>query len=126
MMRLQLVLALLTLIVIGNIVYRRRMSGLQTVRSGEMLPVELRGPGATWVVFTTPTCVTCGPVLHHLRSSEHGATVTAIDATERPDLSDALAVRAAPTVLRAGRDGVVDLRLAGPAAASQFFSLSTS
>ncbi len=126
MTRIQILALLFLLIGVANVWYRRRLAGLQTTGSTEVLPAELRGPGPTWVVFTTPTCVTCGPVLDHLRSSERGATVRAIDATERPDLSDLLAVRAAPTVLRADRDGVVDLRLAGPAAASRFFSLSPS
>lgn len=124
-MRLSLVLALLVLLAVGNVLYRRRIAGLQRIGTGEVLPAELRGPGSTWVVFTTPTCVTCGPVLAHLRRTHHGATVTAVDATERPDLSDALEVRAAPTVLRADRNGVIDLRLAGPAATAEFFALKT-
>ncbi|HUW03366.1 MAG TPA: thioredoxin family protein [Acidimicrobiales bacterium] len=123
MMRVQLVLLVVTLVGLGNLGYRRRLAGLQVTGDADVLPVELRGPGPTWVVFTTPTCVTCGPVVDVLRSTESSATVTAIDASSRPDLSDALSVRAAPTVLRANADGVIDLRLAGPAAASEFFSL---
>jgi len=123
MTRVQLVILVVTLVGLANLGYRRRLAALQMTGPAEVLPSELRGPGTTWVVFTTPTCVTCGPVLSLLRSTESGATVTAIDASERPDLSDALSVRAAPTVLRANADGVIDLRLAGPAAASEFFSL---
>ena len=125
-MRLQVALLLVTLVGIGTLAYRRRLARLQLTGHAELLPAELRGPGATWVVFTTPTCVTCGPVLSFLRATESSATVTAIDASVRPDLSDALSVRAAPTVLRANADGVIDLRLAGPAAASEFFSLRTA
>lgn len=122
MIRLLVVLAVIALFAVAKLAADRRRERQSVVAADEHLPVELRG--ARWVVFTTPTCATCGPVLAHLRAGDDA--VTAVDATARTDLVDALGVRSAPTVLRADAAGRIELRLAGPRAATEFFSLATA
>jgi hypothetical protein len=114
MARLVVVGALLLLVAAGTLAYRARQRRLQRQPSGERLPAELVGDGdRTWVLFSTPWCATCGPAEQRLRAADPAATVTRIDATQRPDLADALRIRTAPTVLLAGPDGAVHRRLAG-------------
>jgi len=81
------------------------------------LPATLRGEASrTWVVFTTPTCASCGPVTEHLRAADPDAAIVTVDATEEPGLADAYRVRSAPTVFLADRSGRVNRRLVGAAA----------
>jgi len=77
------------------------------------------GAERTWVVFTTPFCAQCGPVMERIGSVDPGARIVTVDVADRPDLADRFAVRTAPTVLLAGADGFVRARLVGnvPAAA---------
>ncbi len=109
--------ALLVLVAAGTLAYRRWERRLQHQPAGKRVPAELLGPGdRTWILFSTPTCATCGPAEQRLRALDPDATVRRIDATDRADLAQALAIRAAPTVLLAGPDGTILLRLAGPRA----------
>lgn len=79
--------------------------------------------GETWVVFTTPYCATCGPVIDKLAAAvPPGAEVLAVDATEHPHLADALRIKAAPTAVLAGTDGRVRQRLVGPAAVDAYLA----
>lgn len=125
MIRLLVVAAVVALLVVARLAHRRWQASQQI--AGGRLPGELVGAdGTTWVVVTSPLCATCGPVLEVLRRTRPADHVVAVDVAERADLAAALDVRAAPTVLRSGPDGLIDLRLAGPAAASEFFSLATA
>jgi hypothetical protein len=78
------------------------------------LPASLLdGAERTWVVFTTPWCASCGPVAERLRSADPVARLVTVDATRRPDLAGALAIRSAPTALLADGQGRVQARLVG-------------
>jgi len=81
----------------------------------------------TWVVFTTPYCATCGPVIDKLTAATTVApgadvTVVTVDATEHPDLAGALRIKAAPTAVLADATGHVMQRLVGPAAVDDYLS----
>jgi hypothetical protein len=96
------------------------------------LPVELRDAapvGATgqparrrptWVIFTTPLCVSCTAVQADLERHFPHHDVRKVDATERPDLADLYGVRRAPTTVLADTTGRIVERLVGPEAARDF------
>jgi len=86
---------------------RRGADDLPTV------PSALRGGGAAWVVFTTPTCVACRTVTEFIHQHRPGARVVTIDATVDPDLAARWDVRRAPTTLETDGDGRVLARLVG-------------
>jgi len=77
------------------------------------LPEEIRGSNATWVVFTTPYCATCGPVKERIARLDPTADLVTVDVGERPDLADLYRVRTAPTVLFAAANGRVQARFVG-------------
>jgi len=68
----------------------------------------------TWVIFTTPMCVSCESVRADLIRHDPASRVLTIDVTVRPDLSDRYGVRRAPTTILADRHGHVVERLVGP------------
>ena len=70
----------------------------------------------TWVIFTTPLCVSCDAVAAELRTAYPSDDVIKIDATEEPQLAERYRVRRAPTVIHADQQGRVHLRLVGPEA----------
>ena len=78
------------------------------------------GADRTWVVFTTPMCTTCDPVVDLLRASQPASRVVKIDATVERSLADALGVRSAPTAVLARADGVIEAQLVGPEAVSDY------
>lgn len=71
------------------------------------------GAERTWVVFTTPFCVACQPVLAWIRAHDPAARVVDVRVDERPHLARRYRVQTAPTVLVAGASGEVLARLAG-------------
>lgn len=97
------------------VVARRRSAG-----NGVRLADLTRDGRETWVVFTTPYCATCGPVIDKLSAT--GTDVVTVDAAEHPDLSGALRIKAAPTAVLAGAGGRVVTRLVGPAAVDDYLS----
>lgn len=122
-----LVVALLLGIAAGvTLVYRRRRAddeqlGAVDTTNGEDrwpdLPGELTSPAKpTWVIFTTPLCVSCDAVRADLVAHDPTSRVVTIDATERPDLSDRYGVRRAPTTILADPSGRITERLVGPEA----------
>jgi hypothetical protein len=70
---------------------------------------------SSWLVLTTPWCASCGPVVERLEAQGE-LPVVVVDVAERPDVSKALDVRQAPTVLRVGPTGEVLERRAGAGA----------
>lgn len=86
---------------------RRSTDALPTV------PAALRGGGAAWVVFTTPTCVACRTVTDLIGTAHPDDLVVTVDATIDPGLADRWEVRRAPTTLRTDADGRVVARLVG-------------
>jgi hypothetical protein len=115
--RLAVLLLLAAVVALATWAWRRRDRALQRHDQERLVPAELLGPGdRTWVLFRTPFCATCGPAAERLRADDPGAALVEIDATQRPDLADALGIAAAPTVLLAGPDGRVQVRLSVPRA----------
>jgi len=82
------------------------------VAAGEPDPTE--PTDRTWVIFTTPLCVSCDAVRADLTRHEPASRVLTIDATVRPDLSDRYGVQRAPTTILADRDGHIIERVVGP------------
>jgi thiol-disulfide isomerase/thioredoxin len=63
--------------------------------------VDVDGPGALLVEFTSPFCYDCKlalPVLEELAET-HSASLAVIDAKQRPDLASKYAIRRTPTIL---------------------------
>jgi len=127
-MRFVIVAALLALFGAARWAYARRQARLAADAAPvPRLPSHVLADGpASWVVFTTPYCASCGPVADMLRGADDGAEVVTVDATAHPDLADAFRIRRSPTVLRADRAGVVDLRLVGPEAVRHYLSATPS
>ena len=128
LVRLAVVVALVAAIALVNRWYRRRRTADgalgATDEAGEdrwpALPRELRGPSATWIIFTTPLCVSCGAVEADLVREFPHHTVRRVDATERPDLADRYEVRRAPTTVVADATGRIVERLVGPESVRAF------
>lgn len=86
------------------------------VGAGSRIPDGLVPAGqASWLVLTTPWCASCGPVVERLEAQGE-LPVVVLDVAERPDVSRALDLRQAPTVLRVGPDGEVLERRTGASA----------
>ena len=117
-LRLLVLAVVAAVVVLGTLLHRQRMRRLQRVDTVPALPPELAGRSLerTWVLFSTPTCAVCDPAEQRLRTVDPAARIVRIDATQRPDLAEAMAVRTAPTLVLAGPDGRVTRRLAGPRA----------
>ena len=119
-----IVLALL----VGRRMYVQWQAGLQRApRESPRVPAQLLGDSErTWVVFTTPFCASCGPVKEQLARQDPAAEIVTVDATREPHLADVFAVRSAPTVLLADRDGTVQARLVGAPAVRDYLSARTA
>jgi hypothetical protein len=77
------------------------------IAAGTVVPAGLVTPGQTsWLVLTTPWCASCGPVVERLEAIGE-LPVVVVDVAERPEVSRALDLRQAPTVLRVGPGGEV-------------------
>lgn len=113
-----------------NVAYRRRRAADEALGSTDEttgasrwpdLPDELRsGPAATWIIFSTPLCVSCSAVQADLERNFPHHSVQKVDATERPDLADLYHVRRAPTTIVADATGRIVERLVGPEAVRDF------
>ncbi len=118
--RLIAVAAVAAVIVLVALRYRtraRRLSGLRTAEPA-VEPALTAGAPRTWVVFTTPYCAACGPVIERITALDGTARLVVIDVGDRPDLARRHDVRAAPTVLLADATGAVRARLVGDVDAS--------
>ena len=90
-------------------------------RGAGAIPARMLGDAErTWVVFTTPWCTTCDPVVAQLRAAEPDSAVVKIDATVERALADALRVRSAPTAVLADRHGIVSTQLVGVDAVTDY------
>ena len=93
---------------------RRRADGRRGSAGLPPLPADLVGQSdATWVVFTTPWCVSCDQVEQMLGDAFPRDHVVKVDATVRTELADLYDVRRAPTIVRADAVGSVTDRLVG-------------
>jgi hypothetical protein len=91
----------------------RRRADSAALPDENLAAFAVAGAPRTWVVFTTPYCVTCGPLIDEIEVTfgEHG--VVALDASEHGDLADRLGVRRSPTVFELDGDGAVVNRTIG-------------
>jgi hypothetical protein len=98
--------------------HRRRVAADATSGAARWpaLPDELSAAnanGSSWVIFTTPLCVSCRQVEAELARSRPDDRVIMIDATAQPDLADRYGVKRAPTTIAADHRGRVVARLVG-------------
>jgi hypothetical protein len=123
LMRLAVVLGLVMAVSALTVAYRRRRRADEQVGASRadgaawpLWPSELRTPGpeASWAIFTTPVCASCDAVAADLREAFPDMSVTKVDATVRPDVAEAYAVRRAPTTVLVDDAGRVVERLVGP------------
>lgn len=104
---------------------RRRAN--RAPRGTDAIPVRITdGAERTWVVFTTPWCTTCDPVVERLRAADPTSTVVKIDATVERALAYSLRVRSAPTAVLADRDGIVRTQLVGVDAVTDYLREGTT
>ncbi len=108
--------AVLAAFVFGLALRYRRAKRIDAATAADgLLPLAaaLANDAPTWVIFTTPLCVSCDAVAAELTAAYPDDEVVKIDATEEPQLAERYAVRRAPTVIHADRTGRVVLRLVG-------------
>jgi len=124
---------LLLVLLAGGIVWLRallhRARAADEQRTADALPrvpAALRGGGAAWIVFTTPTCVACRTVTGAIAQQRAGDLVVTVDATTDPDLADRWEVRRAPTTLQVDEDGRVVARLVGAEALRRHLAATTA
>jgi len=103
-----------------TLVLRRRRENVAPRGTGTIPPHLLDGAERTWIVFTTPWCATCEPVVERLRRAEPASNVRMVDATVERALADSLRVRSAPTAVLADEDGVVHTQLVGVDAVADY------
>lgn len=109
-----LVLAAIVAVIALRYARSRRLDAAVAVDGLPALPPGIvQHEARTWVIFTTPLCVSCNAVEAELHVAYPGDAVVKVDATEEPQLAERYRVRRAPTVLHADRSGRVLLRLVG-------------
>jgi hypothetical protein len=120
--RVAIVLAILFGLILVKRLYRQwRMRVAGDQRPVPRLPANLLdGADRTWVVFTTPMCASCGPVVERLQEADPASRVVTVDATREIPLADAFRIRSAPTVLLADAAGAVQTRLVGASAVEAY------
>ena len=78
--RLLITAAVLVLVAVGARLYRQWREGLAAPVPVPPLSAELLdGAERTWVVFTTPFCAQCGPVMERIGSVDPGARIVTVD-----------------------------------------------
>jgi hypothetical protein len=92
---------------------RRRWSGEESLPGARFPSWVTEGAERTWVVFTTPYCASCGPIVDHLGTADPVARVVTVDASHELALARDFAVRRAPTVFEADGQGTPLRRLSG-------------
>ena len=122
--RLFVVIAALFAFAFAKRLWAQRTIFLQRTRTVDRFPqAMLGGRPFTWVVFTTPLCVSCGPAVEQLRRKRPDAGMVVLDSTQHADLVERFKIRTAPTALLASSDGTVVARHAGAAAIRDFATL---
>lgn len=122
-----LAVALLVVVMVFALLLRRRQPTRSTLDGHTRLPDDLVGAGAvSWIVFSTPYCVSCDAVADMLRAEDPLAWVRVTDVSERPDLVRELGIRRAPTTVLADPDGRIRLKLVGLEAVREHLRSLTS
>jgi hypothetical protein len=127
--RVWVVLALLFLYALLRRLLKQAMDRRRTntaPRTHAAIPTRLLGTNdRTWIVFTTPMCTTCAPLVERLRAVEPGSDVRVLDATIERGVAESLRVRTAPTAVLTDRTGVVRTQLVGADAMSHYLDGTT-
>ncbi|MEL7206695.1 MAG: thioredoxin family protein [Actinomycetota bacterium] len=115
MTRLLVVLAVLALFAAVRplLARSRRRAERRPVPDLTLERFAVTGADRTWLVFTTPYCATCGPLVEELRARRPADAVVEVDATVEHELSARLGVRRSPTVFVLDGDGHVEDRHVG-------------
>lgn len=111
--RLLVVAALLLAVLVSARLYVRSKAHDVDAIDLPPLDADLAGTNATWVIFTTEYCATCGPVKERISRLDPTADLVEIDVAERPELAHRYRVRTAPTVLFAGANRRIQARFVG-------------
>jgi hypothetical protein len=98
---------------------RRRWAGPDALPGARFPGWVTDGATRTWVVFTTPYCAACGPIVEHLEGVDPAARVVTVDASHHTGLARDFAVRRAPTVFEADGRGQPVRRFSGADAVRQ-------
>ena len=119
--RLVVVLALVGLAFAARVALqrRRRWSGSDALPGARFPGWVTDGAARTWVVFTTPYCASCGPIVEHLEGVDPDARVVTVDASRHTGLARDFLVRQAPTVFEADGGGLPVRRFGGAEAVRQ-------
>ncbi len=115
MARIVIVVALLAAFGAAKFLYDRRTAAVADRSSLDlpMIPERLRGPGRTWLVFSTEFCATCGPVTERIRALHPDDTVHKVMVEDNVPLADSFRVQTAPTLVEADGNGTVVRSVAG-------------
>lgn len=124
--RLVTIAILVALVAVATWRHRRPSAPLE-VPPGHRVPSALVGDAdATWIVFSTPYCATCGPIERELVDRFPDHEVRRADVEQFAHTASALGVRRAPTVVRVDRAGDVHLILAGADAVRDHLAVTAS
>jgi hypothetical protein len=115
MIRVLAVLAVLSLIAAARPMLARSHRRADNAELPDVHLADFVVPGTprTWVVFTTPYCATCGPLMDEIEHALPDDGVVGVDATDHPDLTGHLGVRRSPTVFEIDPQGRVIDRMIG-------------
>ena len=127
MTRLLIVLAVVAVVVAARpaLAALRQRDDRAPLPDDRLAEFAVRGVDRTWLVFTTPFCASCGPVMDELRATFPGDAVVGLDAVEHGELIQALGVRRSPTVFEVDASGRVLDRLIGAEAARSRMAAAT-
>lgn len=115
MIRILAVLAVLTALSAARplLARARRRAEAAALPDEHLGDFAVDGAGRTWIVFTTPYCVPCGPLMAEIGRTFPDDGVVALDAGEHGGLAGRLGVRTSPTVFEVDDDGRVVSRTIG-------------
>jgi len=118
--RLVVVLAVVVVALAARVALQRRLrwSAEDTLPGARFPGWVTNGATRTWVVFTTPYCASCGPIVEHLEGAYPRARVVTVDAS-RLGLARDFSVRQAPTVFESDGRGLPLRRFNGADAVRQ-------
>lgn len=119
--RLVVVLAVMVVALAARVALQRRLrwSAEDTLPGARFPGWVTNGATRTWVVFTTPYCASCGPIVEHLEGADPRARVITVDASRHLGLARDFSVRQAPTVFESDGRGLPLRRFNGADAVRQ-------
>ena len=122
-------LVVVVLVGVASVSLRRRSGAARpdddVFTDAEMAQLGFATHRATFAVFTTPGCSTCGPAVDVVSEAARraGAAVVVIDATHHTDVAAAHHVLRAPTTFAVRGDGRILARAVGVPRAAELTDL---